>query len=425
MAEMSQMLARVKREPFADLPIADRVNQLLKESGQVWRERLLPPVVMLRLFVIQILSGNCAIAALRQLVGFDFSPSSYCEARKRLPLQLLQSLLAWMNEHVEKSLETAPRLIGTHIYIADGSTHSMKDTSELHEHFHLPSGQKEGVGYPMGKIMGLLNAATGMFASLLGLPLFDHDMRSVISVHAMLAAGDILLGDRAFCSFAHIALLNARGVFACLRLHQRRKNTSRGLQRWKKPSKCPAWMSPEQFQLLPAWIDVRIVCHTIAKKGFRTQQVFIATTLLDEQQWPDEKIAELYGQRWQIETCFNHLKTTMNMNVLRCETVDGVMKELAVYLVVYNLIRLAMLKAARAQGVSVRRISFVDAMRFLLARILGLKGVSRLIINPDRKGRVQLRVIRRRAKQYDLLRIPRREQEKKNAEKAAKAAEKA
>jgi hypothetical protein len=60
----------------------------------------------------------------------------------------------------------------------------------------------------------------------------------------------------------------------------------------------------------------------------------------------------------------------MKMNVLKCETVDGVMKELAVYLMVYNLARLAMLKAAAAQGVSVLRISFVDALRWLLAQIL-------------------------------------------------------
>jgi hypothetical protein len=70
--------------------------------------------------------------------------------------------------------------------------------------------------------MGLLDAATGMFISLLALPLFQHDLRAVISVHCFLRAGDILLGDRAFCSFAHLALLDARGVLACMRLHQRR-----------------------------------------------------------------------------------------------------------------------------------------------------------------------------------------------------------
>lgn len=75
-----------------------------------------------------------------------------------------------------------------------------------------------------------------------------------------------------------------------------------------------------------------------------------------------------------------------------------------------------MLKAAQEQHVSPDRISFVDAQRWLLARMLGLSGVGRLIVNPDRTGRSQLRVIRRRMKQYDLLNKPRRDLE---AERAA------
>ena len=70
--------------------------------------------------------------------------------------------------------------------------------------------------------MGLMDAATGLFVQMLCLPLFVHEMRAVVNVHAMLRSGDILLGDRAFCSFVHLALLNARGVFCCFRLHQRR-----------------------------------------------------------------------------------------------------------------------------------------------------------------------------------------------------------
>jgi hypothetical protein len=265
--------------------------------------------------------------------------------------------------------------------------------------------------------MGLLDAATGMFVSLLALPLFQHDMRGVIHLHPMLQEGDILLGDRAFCSFAHLALLNARRVFACVRLHQRRKDKSSGVQRWKKQSNVPAWMTAAQHALLPPWIEVRLVCHVIEQKGFRTQKVLIITTLMDEKQWPDKRIAELYGSRWQIETCFDHLKTTMKMNKVKCETVDGVMKELAIYFVVYNLVRLAMLIAAARQQVNVNRISFIDAQRFLLAQMLGLSGVPRLIVNPDRRGRHQLRVIRGRLKEYDLLKKSRREVERKNAEK--------
>ena len=418
MAHVSNVLARLKRDPIADLPIAARVEQLCREQNVVWRERLLPPLVTFRAFLIQILNGNVAIAGLRQLTGIDFATSSYSDARKRLPLQLLQSMILWLHEQAEKSMDTV-KTIGQRILVVDGSNYSMEDTPELHARFNLPPGTKEGVGYPAGKLMGLLDAATGMFLSLLALPLFQHDMRAVIGVHPFLRAGDILLGDRAFCTFAHFALLQARGVFPCMRLHQRRKNQSPGVNRWKRPNMVPAWMDAAQYCLLPEFIDVRIVRYTIKHKGYRTRHVWIATTLMDETLWPDEKIAELYGLRWSIETCFDHLKTTMKMNVLRCKDVEGVEKELAVYLAVYNLVRLAMLKAAKDQGVSPWRISFVDALRCLAAQMVGLKGVRRLIVNPDRTGRCQLRVIRRRLKEYDLLTKPRREQEAVVAAKQA------
>ena len=37
----------------------------------------------------------------------------------------------------------------------------------------------------------------------------------------------------------------------------------------------------------------------------------------------------------------------MNMDVLRCKTVDGVLKELMVFAIVYNLVRVVMVEAAR------------------------------------------------------------------------------
>ena len=134
MAQIPQLLARLKRDPLADLPIADHLNQLLAEHKVVWRERLLPPLVTLRLFLIQVAHGNCAIAALRHLAGIDFAVSSYCEARVRLPLQLLQSLLQWVHELGEQSAGAGARL-ARRILIVDGSTHSVEDTPELAAHW--------------------------------------------------------------------------------------------------------------------------------------------------------------------------------------------------------------------------------------------------------------------------------------------------
>jgi len=404
-------LARIRREPLADVRIADQFNQLCRDAGHVWRETLLTPLMTLRLFVLQVLHGNTSITHLRQLCGIGFAPASYCEARQRLPLEILTTLITRMVRWAADACVVEPlRLIGQRVWVVDGSSFSTSDTPELREHFGLPGSSQVGVGYPVGKLLGLLDAATGMFLSLLALPLFTHDAGCVVRVHHMLRCGDILLGDRAFCSFAHVALLNRAGVFACFRLHQRRKtSTRRGVERWRRDTTVPTWMTAAQWAQLPKWLDVRIVRYTVREKGRRTREVIVATTLLDETLWPDAKLAELYGLRWEIETCFNHLKTTMRMNVLKCQSVDGVMKELAVYLLAYNLVRLAMLREAHRRGINVKRVSFIDALRWLCCAMLGVGGGAELQTNPHRPGRREPRVIRRRLKEYNLMKLPRAE----------------
>ena len=78
-------------------------------------------------------------------------------------------------------------------------------------------------------------------------------------------------------------------------------------------------------------------------------------------------LAELYRQRWQVETSLAQLKTTMQMDVLHCKTVPGVLKELTVFAIVYNLVRMVMCQSATLQHAGVERISFLDALRWLSA----------------------------------------------------------
>src|SRR5207248_1169231 len=153
--------------------------------------------------------------------------------------------------------------------VVDVSGFSTPDTPSLRNFFGLWPGAKPGVAYPMGKLLGLLDAASGMFVQLLATPLLCHEASQVVRVHESVRAGDILLGDRGFCSFVHLALLSASGILACFRLHQRRKTPAGATsQRWHKPAKAPAWMNPAQFALLPQWLEVRLVRYAITRPGF-------------------------------------------------------------------------------------------------------------------------------------------------------------
>jgi hypothetical protein len=178
----------------------------------------------------------------------------------------------------------------------------------------------------------------------------------------------------------------------------------------------PAWMTAEQFAGLPETIPVRELRYRVSQRGFRTRSVTLVTTLLDAEAYPLEALAGLYGTRWRVEQYLRDLKQTMKMDILRCKTVDGVLKELMVYGIVYNLVRSVMGEAARRQRVDVDRIGFVDALRWLLEAKPG-EAMPRLVVNPSRPGRFEPRVRKRRPKQYPVMKKPRRELRKLLVEK--------
>jgi Transposase DDE domain len=175
---------------------------------------------------------------------------------------------------------------------------------------------------------------------------------------------------------------------------------------WFKPEDRPDWMTAEDYATLPATLTVRELRYQVGRPGFRTRAVTLVTTLLDAALYPLADLAELYAARWRVELNFRHLKTTMKMDVLKCKTVEGVLKELTVYAIVSNLVRVVMAEAARRQDVDVERISFVDALRWL-AQATAEDELPKFVVNPQRPGRFEPRVKKRRPKQYPLMTKPR------------------
>ncbi|MFN8707649.1 MAG: hypothetical protein ACK50J_13280, partial [Planctomyces sp.] len=85
----------------------------------------------------------------------------------------------------------------------------------------------------------------------------------------------------------------------------------------------------------------------------------------------------------------------------------GVLKEMIVFCLLYNLISLVMLNAARTQNVDVRRISFIDALRWL-ASAEAVEKLIPLVVNPDCPDRSEPRVRKRRPKQFPVMKQTRK-----------------
>jgi hypothetical protein len=387
------------------------VDQQAREAGHRWRERTLTPAMTIWFFALQILNGNCAINALRHLGNLPTQASSYCTARMKLPLQLFTRLFDTVAQMARVTSENNATLLnGRRVLLGDVTSFSMPDTIELRRHFGYPAGQREGCGFPVARLLGVIDALSGAVTMALCCPLFTHEAREMFALHPLLRKGDVLVGDRGFCSYAQIALLMRHGVDAVMRLHQRRPTGAAKdhSETWTRPLKRPQWMSEAMWLSLPEQLTIRIVRHVVPRRGCRTRVIYVATTLMDPLAFAPETIMRLYGHRWNIETCFNHLKTHAKMNALKSKTAEGVIKELIMYLIVWNLVRMTMTKFAQRVGVSVWRVSFIDTMRWLCALLQSPRPTTmQLLINPDRPGRWEPRKLKRRLKEYDLLKEPR------------------
>jgi hypothetical protein len=407
----------------------------------------LTPAAIIHGSLIQVLHGNTALTHVSLLAGRAFSASAFCQARARLPLAVFAALLRDMIRAVIPDTEATGRWRGHRTFLVDGSSSSMPDTPGLQEHFGQPGNQAKGCGFPVAHLLTLFHAGTGLLLEVAAAPLRTQDFACLADVLGRLTAGDGLVADRGFCSFAGLAAVMSRGIHAVFRLHQeqivdftpgrshahpRRGGVPKGMprSRWVrahgladqrveyfKPARRPGRMSAAEYQALPESIEVRELRYRIEVPGFRTHEVTLVTTLIDAEAYPADAPADLYGSRWRVEEHLKALKQTMEMDVLKCMTVDGVLKELTMYAVAYNLVRATMCEAAARRGVAVvDRVSFVDALRWLRGVEAG-EEMPELVVNPMRPGRSEPRCKERRPQQFDLMRVPRAETRKRLREK--------
>lgn len=254
----------------------------------------------------------------------------------------------------------------------------------------------------------------------------DHDLNLFYFVRAAFVFGDIMLGDRAFCSYAELALMQCKGVDVVVRLHQRRRTDfRRGIilgrldhrVTWPRPRQCPQGLRAKDYQLLPPELLVRELRYSVHANGFRTKSVTLVTTLLDAEKYSSEALAELYFARWDVELNFQHIKTTMKMDVLRGQTPQMVRKEIWAHMLAYNLVRSVMWDAAAVDDTPVRRLSFKGTIQYSwsLREVSGPPGrILRWLLRfsaaqkvPYRPWRFEPRRRKRRPKKFSLLTEPR------------------
>lgn len=435
---------------FADVLSEEQIQQAFEEEDACFGQdddAIYTPSLTLWAFLSQSLSKeearSCAAAVARVvvlLVVLGKEPPSddtgtYCRARAKLPEKVIRRLTCETADACEHAIPEHWLWRGRSVKLVDGSTTTMPDTEANQEAYPQHGSQKEGVGFPIARIVVLLSLATGMVCDMAIGPYQGKKTGETALFRELMGRlrwGDIVLADRYYCSYFMICLLMELGVDFVVRLHQRRRADFRRGRRlsqgdhvvvWTRPS-CPEWMDEATYQRMPETIEVREVAVQVNQPGFRTDSFVVVTTLLDAEEYTKEDVAELYHKRWLAELDLKAIKCTMGMDILRCKTPQMVRREIWTCLLAYNLIRKTILEAAFQGGLSPRQLSFTAALQKIGASYTVLVLVdetvaARLIQQHladmvghkvgNRPNRVEPRAIKRRRKPFPLLTKPRDE----------------
>ena len=428
--------------PFAEILPESLIEDALKEEGTSYRKRLFCPIVTLFAWSSQVLDPDksCKKAVSRvvsYLVAAGQPPPStdtgaYCKARQRLKEQFLLRLMRLTGKHLHEQPEPQWLWCGRRVVVFDGSRLTMADTENNQAKYPQPKSQAKGCGFPAGRIVCGFSLSTGAVLDAVISALSVGEVNLFRQLYIHLQAGDVALGDRIFGTFADICLLFARGVDSAFRLHGARKTDFRKGKRlarwdhiveWVKPKQCPKGLKRKLFDQLPQRILLREVRFHIARKGFRTEDVTLVTTLLDAKLYTRIALAQLYRLRWHAEIDLKHLKTTMQMEHLPSKTPEMVVKDFYMHLLAYNLIRTVQLEANRQHDVDPLALSFcatiqhLSSFTSLLAHAIEKQRVyeyTQLIFLvsteklPFRPNRVEPRAVKRRPKAYPRLKKSRR-----------------
>lgn len=399
------------------------------------RERLFPPTEALSMFLAQamtadrscqnIVNSTASARIFQRLPRCSTHTGGYCRARQRLPVELISALVRETGEQLTNRVPNAWRWHGRAVRIIDGTTITLPDTAANQAKYPQQSRQAPGLGFPICRMVGITCWSSG---ALLKAAIGPYKGKGS-SEHALfrqllpgIDAGDIILGDGLYGSFFALSECIAQQVDVVFAQNGMRKLKSdfRSGHRLgvkdhiiqiNKPTQRPEWMSLEQYHAYPNKVEVREI--------FVDRKMLI-TTLLDPKQFPKAELKSLYRSRWQVELDFRNIKVVLGMDKLSCKTPDMAEKEIWVYFLAYNLVRILMAQTAELAGTKPRQLSFKHTLQLWLSwknattystDIASMSDYFKLASTKkvgNRPGRIEPRAVKRRPKPYSFLMEERR-----------------
>lgn len=395
----------------------EMVDDVLAATRRTQRRvRLLPARVVVYLLLAGCLFADCGyrqvwaklVVGLRGLSVPDPSGSGLRQARQRLGPAPLRALFDLLRGPAATGAVAAVWWRGLLPVVVDGTVLSVADSKANLRRYVKQRGNHGGSGYPTLRLSALLACGTRSVLDAVFDPITTGEIAQAHRLARSLRAGMLLLGDRNYAAADLITALAATGADLLIRC-----KTGRKLPLTRR---CHdgSWLS------IIGGLPVRIIEARISittTTGSHTGDYRLITTLLDAHRYPAADLVGLYHQRWEIETAYLELKSTiLGGRVLRARTPDGIDQEIHALLIVYQVLRTAMVDATDSRpGLDPDRASFTTALNAARDQIVHAAGViadtvvdlvgvigEQVLANllPERRVRTKTRMIKRSNSKY-------------------------
>jgi Insertion element 4 transposase N-terminal/Transposase DDE domain len=332
------------------------------------------------------------------------SRAALWQARARVGVRPLR----WLFELL-RGPAAGVRWRGLLVCAVDGTTMVVPDTPANTSRWPKHGGNHGGCGYPLIRVVALVACGTRTIIDAVFGPTSSGETTYCGQLLGALSKDMLVLADRYFAAGKLVAAIEHTGAHALIRCKTSSGPKLPNLRRLSDGS----WLS--RF----GGIDVRVIDAeiSIATTGGRhTGGYRWITTLLDHHRYPAFELAQLYHERWEIETCYLELKSSiLGGRVLRARTPTRIEQEVYALLIVYQLLRTAIADAALCAGIDPDRASFtialhtardqvIQASNIIAETVIDLIGaIGRQILSqlmPDRRTRVSPRIVKRAISKY-------------------------
>ena len=309
-------------------------------------------------------------AAIRREVG----KSGISASRTRLGADVMRHIAEQALTPLAQPQAAGSFYRGLRLVSVDGTTLEVAAEAGNQEEFGVPGTQQGQTGYPQIRCVGLLENGTH---ALFGVALGGYKDSEVSLAHKTIKnlSPDILcLADRGFSGYPLWQAACQTGAQLLWRVAKNRKLPV--LQRFKdgsylsQISPAPATLKKMDDKTAPA-ITVRVIDYSLPGMADAEPVYRLITTLLDSEQYPADELAALYHQRWDIETTFAEMKTTLKGAdiVLRSKTPELVRQEFWGLLLAHHVVRKLMLEAALSRQRTPDELSFKHSLSIIRRKL--------------------------------------------------------